>query len=63
MEKADRVDTVCNPLHIACLLLLKLEKLDDYRNDISFVQLSAGFRGIARRLMAHIREKERPTKC
>jgi hypothetical protein len=58
----DPVDLVCNSIHIACLFVLKLEKLDHYRNDAEFIQTSTGFRSLADSLMTAVREKEKMEK-
>jgi hypothetical protein len=59
MEKADRVDVACNRLHVACLTVLKLEKLPAYRDDSYFCETAARFRTLGDNLMAQIRGKEK----
>jgi hypothetical protein len=56
--KEDRVDWHCNRIHVACIGLQRLKKLESYRHDPIFVELLANFCCSGETLMALIREKE-----
>ena len=54
----DRVDYLVNHLHVACLSLLRLKKMDIYGQDPSFLELLGGFLQHSRELMDLIRHRE-----
>lgn len=56
--KEDRVDWHCNRIHVACVGLQRLKKLESYRCDPVFVELLADFCSSGETLMALIRERE-----
>lgn len=54
----DRVDYLVNHLHVACLSLLRLKKVEMYGQDPSFLELLGGFLQHSRELMDLIRDRE-----
>jgi len=54
----DRVDFYVNHLHVTCLTLLKLKKVEAYSQDPGFLELLAGFLNHSRQLMDLIRDRE-----
>jgi hypothetical protein len=54
----DRVDYFVNHLHVTCLTLLRLKKVDAYGQDPGFLELLGGFLNHSRQLMDLIRARE-----
>jgi hypothetical protein len=54
----DRVDYYVNHLHVTCLTLLKLKKVEAYGQDPGFMELLGGFLNHSRQLMDLIRARE-----
>ncbi len=54
----DRVDFYVNHLHVTCLTLLRLKKIDAYGQDPGFLELLGGFLNHSRQLMDLIRDRE-----
>jgi len=54
----DRVDFYVNHLHVTCLTLLRLKKVDAYSQDPGFMELLTGFLNHSRQLMDLIRDRE-----
>jgi hypothetical protein len=54
----DRVDYYVNHLHITCLTLLRLKKVEAYNQDPGFMELLGGFLNHSRQLMDLIRARE-----
>jgi len=54
----DRVDYYVNHLHVTCLTLLRLKKVDAYGQDPGFMELLGGFLNHSRQLMDLIRDRE-----
>ncbi|MFA4902885.1 MAG: hypothetical protein WC600_09080 [Desulfobaccales bacterium] len=54
----DRVDYFVNHLHVTCLTLLRLKKVDAYAQDPGFMELLGGFLNHSRQLMDLIRDRE-----
>jgi hypothetical protein len=54
----DRVDFYVNHLHVTCLTLLKLKKVEAYSQDPGFMELLGGFLNQSRQLMDLIRNRE-----
>jgi hypothetical protein len=59
----DRVDYYVNHLHVTCLTLLRLKKVDAYGQDPSFMELLGGFLNHSRQLMDMIRDREEMGKA
>ncbi len=54
----DRVDFYVNHLHVTCLTLLRLKKVEAYAQDPGFMELLGGFLNHSRQLMDLIRDQE-----
>ena len=54
----DRVDYFVNHLHVTCLTMLRLKKVDAYGQDPGFMELLGGFLNQSRQLMDLIRARE-----
>ena len=54
----DRVDFYVNHLHVTCLTLLRLKKVEAYSQDPGFMELLGGFLNHSRQLMDLIRNRE-----
>ncbi|MEJ2671237.1 MAG: hypothetical protein P8168_03335 [Deltaproteobacteria bacterium] len=54
----DRVDYYVNHLHVTCLTLLRLKKVEAYGQDPGFMELLGGFLNHSRQLMDLIRSRE-----
>jgi hypothetical protein len=54
----DRVDFYVNHLHVTCLTLLRLKKVEAYAQDPGFMELLGGFLNHSRQLMDLIRNRE-----
>ncbi len=54
----DRVDYFVNHLHVTCLTLLRLKKVEAYGQDPDFMELLGGFLNHSRQLMDLIRDRE-----
>jgi len=54
----DRVDYYVNHLHVTCLTLLKLKKVEAYSQDPGFMELLGSFLNHSRQLMDLIRDRE-----
>jgi hypothetical protein len=54
----DRVDFYVNHLHVTCLTLLRLKKVEAYGQDPGFMELLGGFLNNSRQLMDLIRNRE-----
>lgn len=54
----DRVDYFVNHLHVTCLTLLRLKKVEAYGQDPGFMELLGGFLNHSRQLMDLIRNRE-----
>ncbi|MFZ5448594.1 MAG: hypothetical protein ACOZFS_08180 [Thermodesulfobacteriota bacterium] len=54
----DRVDYFVNHLHVTCLTLLRLKKVEAYGQDPGFMELLGGFLNHSRQLMDLIRDRE-----
>jgi hypothetical protein len=59
----DRVDYYINHLHVTCLTLLRLKKVDAYGQDPNFMELLGGFLNHSRQLMDMIRDREEMGKA
>jgi hypothetical protein len=59
----DRVDYYVNHLHVTCLTLLRLKKVEAYSQDPSFMELLGGFLNHSRQLMDLIRDREEMAKA
>jgi hypothetical protein len=59
----DRVDYYINHLHVTCLTLLRLKKVEAYRQDPGFMELLGGFLNHSRQLMDLIRAREEMGKA
>ncbi len=59
----DRVDYYVNHLHVTCLTLLRLKKVEAYSQDPSFMELLGGFLNHSRQLMDLIRDREEMGKA
>ena len=58
----DRVDFYINHLHVTCLTLLRLKKIEAYGQDPGFMELLGGFLNHSRQLMDLIRNREEMAK-
>ena len=54
----DRVDYYVNHLHVTCLTMLRLKKVEAYSQDPGFMELLGGFLNHSRQLMDLIRNRE-----
>jgi hypothetical protein len=54
----DRVDYYVNHLHVTCLTMLRLKKVEAYSQDPGFMELLGGFLNHSRQLMDLIRTRE-----
>lgn len=54
----DRVDFYVNHLHVTCLTLMRLKKVEAYGQDPGFMELLSGFLNQSRQLMDLIRDRE-----
>lgn len=59
----DRVDYYVNHLHVTCLTLLRLKKVETYSQDPGFMELLGGFLNQSRQLMDLIRNREEMGKA
>lgn len=59
----DRVDFFVNHLHVTCLTLLRLKKVDAYGQDPGFMELLGEFLNHSRQLMDLIRDREEMGKA
>ncbi len=59
----DRVDYYVNHLHVTCLTLLRLKKVEAYSQDPGFMELLGGFLNHSRQLMDLIRDREEMGKA
>jgi hypothetical protein len=58
----DRVDYYVNHLHVTCLTLLRLKKVEAYGQDPGFMEILGGFLNHSRQLMDLIRNREEMDK-
>jgi hypothetical protein len=58
----DRVDYFVNHLHVTCLTMLRLKKVEAYSQDPGFMELLSGFLNHSRQLMDLIRNREEMSK-
>jgi hypothetical protein len=54
----DRVDCLVNHLHVTCLTLIRLKKVEVYAQDPGFLKLLGGYLLHSRQLMDLIRDRE-----
>jgi hypothetical protein len=54
----DRVDYYVNHLHVTCLTMLRLKKVEAYSQDPGFMELLGDFLNHSRQLMDLIRNRE-----
>jgi hypothetical protein len=57
-DRVDYVDYYVNHLHVTCLTLLRLKKVEAYGQDPGFMELLGGFLHQSRQLMDLIRARE-----
>jgi hypothetical protein len=58
----DRVDYYVNHLHVTCLTMLRLKKVEAYGQDPGFMELLGDFLNHSRQLMDLIRNREETGK-